>query len=275
MIGEIIRLVKHLKCFSVFFLFFVLMLVVPFPAQAASDLEILKPYAGMCKAFQNDSKVIAMFAPVRKLTDAEIEKGKWTYAFENGERSYPNHRVILPDGGVKRIFLVTIIHEQEIQSDPTYQWHVIAVPRVPNPEKAYDGFWAESKRCVDRVINRDDWLRLLDLSSVAGNPVHNLATETSKRAEVNQKWREIFGDKIINDLVIESARNRRDFGISGESYDYTFYFAPVPSLNQIQPEGFRWVSSRLVTRPGTAFGLILNAEGQCIESTEVEVVPVR
>lgn len=266
---------KTTKQILFFFLSCLLLPYIPCLVQAATDLDILNSYKVICKARPDDSNVEAHFAPVRKLKDDEIkeDKKKWKYEFENEQKSYPNNRVLLSDGEVKRIFLVTTIRRQDIDSSPTYQWHVIAVPRVRNPENAYDGLWAESKRCIDRIINLNDWLRLIELSSVGGNPAHNLATETSKRLEVNQKWREIFGNKIIRDLIIESALNRKDSGITDESYDYTFYYAPVPSLNQINPEAFRWVSSRLVTRPGIAYGFILNAKGECIECTEVQIVP--
>ena len=60
------------------------------------------------------------------------------------------------------------------------------------------------------------------------------------------------------------SRENRENNLS-ESYDHTFYFFEVPqNNNDIGEDGWRHVSKRRVTRPGTAYGFVLDGNGNCI-----------
>ncbi|MCP4430537.1 MAG: hypothetical protein GY806_06125 [Gammaproteobacteria bacterium] len=239
-----------------------------FQAHAAGGLRQAEIEKFRLECWSNPAYDLELkFAPVRRLTDESRRQGSWSYEFTSDNNRYPEERVSLPEKGAVRVDLVTQLNQKDSDFGEGYLWNVIVAPKVRNWR--FGGHWPVKKSITEyqrMADKRDSLISVASLSVYNGHPVHTLISpkDIDSAGTLNGAWESLFGEKIVSRLVYPASKGR-------DGYSLTFYYMPIPSLQLINHEGYRWPSFKHVDRKGKVYGFVLTADGECLASASVEV----
>jgi hypothetical protein len=210
------------------------------------------------------------FAPVEKLSEEFKSEDQWSYKFV--DKQYPKTGIKLSEDGSVRVDLVLILKRSESEIGESYLWNVIVGPR--NTGWKFGGFWPTKESIHDYLRLSKKVESLIDiatLSSFSDGFVHTQIPyeDVDKSTKLNSAWIDLFGEKIVSDLVYS--------GTSGaindlEGYSLTFYHVPTPALRLINDDGYKWPSFKHIDKPGKVFGFVLSPDGKCLAETSIKVV---
>ena len=234
----------------------------------ATDLSALERFSRGCLSTEYLLQDKAHFSPVNRLDACKDQSRFWCYEHQTKDKRYANRSYRLQGSrGASITFYSALSKPERERALPEFIVHLISVPRAEG--NVLDGYLVRSREAVQHgVLERQDRNKLLDSSISIENgrtiPVNItwIDSETD-RGKINKLWAKIVGAPALSELVMQS-RDNRESNLSN-SYDHTFYFFEVPkNIDDIGEDGWRQVSERTVTRSGTAFGFILDSDGNCI-----------
>lgn len=243
-----------------------------FPAYADDGLQKATVEKFKLECWSNPKyDLLLSFAPVRKLSREERQKGKWSYQFLGENRLYPQQRVELPDVGAIRVDLVTQLNQKDSDIGESYLWNVIVAPKVKS--WGFGGHWPTKKPITEYLRlkeKRNSLVSMATLSTHNEDPVHTQIPpkDIDSAGTLNNAWENLFGSKIVSSLVYPASKgNRPQHG----DYSLTFYYMPIPELGLINADGYKWPSFKHVDREGKVYGFVLTPDGECLASTSVNV----
>ena len=212
------------------------------------------------------------FAPVRQLSEESRSEGQWSYEFVTDNKQYPGNRIKLPESGAVRVDLVLILKKSDSAKDESYLWLVIVAPRVTG--WGFGGHWPTKKSIIEYQRLRgkkESLINMARLSADDGQPVHTKISpkDIDSAGTLNNSWEDIFGSKIVSNLVYPSSKGAQ----SGQrGYSLTFYYVPTPKLRFINEKGYKWPLFKHVDNTGKVYGLVLTPEGECLTWNSIDVV---
>jgi len=211
------------------------------------------------------------FSPVGRLSGDTRAEGKWSYQFLSDNRRYPQEQVSLPKRAAARVDLVTQLNQKDTDVGESYLWNVIIAPSVKGWK--FGGHWPIKKPINEysRLKNkRESLISIATLSVHDRHPVHTkiLPKDIDTAGTLNSAWEDIFGEKIISNLVYPASK---DANPGHNGYSLTFYYMPTPAHRLINEDGYKWPSFKHVDRPGKVYGFVLTPDGECLASASVNV----
>ncbi len=255
-------------CSVSYFYLLILFSFLIFQAHAAGGLRQAEIEKFRLECWSNPAYDLELkFAPVRRLVNDSRRQGSWSYEFTSVNNRYPEDRVSLPKSGAVRVDLVTRLNQKDSDFGEGYLWNVIVAPKVKNWR--FGGHWPVKKSITEyqhMADKRDSLINVASLSVYNGHPVHTLISpkDIDSAGTLNGAWESLFGEKIVSRLVYPASKGR-------DGYSLTFYYMPIPSLQLINQNGYKWPSFKHVDRPGKVYGFVLNSDGECLASTSVDV----
>lgn len=212
------------------------------------------------------------FAPVRKLSEELESEGQWTYEFTTNDKQYPENRIRLPGSGAVRVDLVLTLSKSESAIGESYFWQVIVGPTVTG--WGFGGHWPTKwpintyQRLRDK---RESLISMVSLSAHEGQPVHSKISprDIDSAGTLNNAWEDIFGKKIVSNLVYPGTKGAQSGQIG---YSLTFYHVPTPALSFINEKGYKWPSFKHIDKPGKVYGFVLTPKGECLDWASIDVV---
>lgn len=219
-----------------------------------------------------DYDIEIRFAPVRKRAEDSMANGQWSYEFANNEEKYPDNKIKLPKNAAARVDFVSVLKKSESTIGESYLWHVIVSPTVTG--WGFGAHWPTTKamNTYERLSEkRESLINMAKMSTHEGQPVHTKIPlgDIDSAGTLNSAWEDIFGKKIVSNLVYPSTRGARS---GRRGYSLTFYHVPTPSLKLINDEGYKWPSFKHVDKAGKVYGFVLTPDGKCLGWNSVEIV---
>lgn len=262
-------------------------------AQEAIDNEIdqIATFARECTPPPYLPAASVGFGPVRKsrgnMSDLTFVSGEVPPA----ELRFPNNAysqsLARTTGQQLRFYSGAIVG----QDSPKFMWHLLSFPRALDKRQAlgnlWDGMVLEVPGFVNFQILAPDIFAMHRAAKQfsraqwgdRAHAVNNLVQNGNDRIEVNNFWKQIFGEEVMN--LIFASRTRRATIKSGfetglyspgekvVAYDHVFFFMPV-SRASVGGQYF-FVSSRDMVAPGLAYGFALAPDGTCVGSATLEL----
>lgn len=212
------------------------------------------------------------FSPVRRLSEESRAEGQWSYEFATEDEKYPDNKVSLPVSGAVRVDLVTQLNKSDSDIGEGYLWNVIVAPTVNG--WGFGGHWPSKKPITEyqRLKNKKESLINMAMLSVQdGQPVHTKISpqDIDSAGTLNNAWEDIFGRKIVSNLVYPGSKGARS---DQSGYSLTFYYVPTPALRFINEDGYKWPSFKHIDKEGKVFGFVLTPEGECLAWNSIDIV---
>ena len=212
------------------------------------------------------------FAPVRKLPKEDVLEGQWSYEYISSDRQYKDGVIKLSKKGAVRVDLVSKLEQSNSSIEESYLWHVIVAPKVDG--WGFGGHWPTKKPITEYErlgSKRESLVNLAVLSTHEGQPVHTTieSKDIDNAGTLNKAWVDIFGEKIVSNLVYPSSKGSKT---GKEGYSLTFYYVPTPALRLISQNGHRWPSFKHIDKPGKVYGFVLTPKGECLAWDSVDVI---
>lgn len=259
---------KYLTCLTLAAIAFAISPAYSASGLVASDIE---KYRVDCWS-NPDYNLSLKFSPVSRLPKESRVSGQWSYAFKTEDQLYPDNQLSLPKSAAARVDLVMQLNQSGSDIGESYLWTVIAAPRVKGWR--YGGHWptkkpiTEYQRLKDK---RESLVNIATLSEQGGQPVHSKISpkDIDSAGSLNNAWEDIFGKKIVSQLVYPASKNGQS---NRGGYSLTFYYVPTPALGLINQDGYKWPSFKHVDNEGKVFGFVLTPDGECLSSSSVDVV---
>ena len=220
----------------------------------------------------NDYDIDIQFAPVKRISEGSRVDGKWSYEFTNSEMKYPDNKIKLPTNKAVRVDFVSVLNKSKSTVGESYLWHVIVSPTVTG--WGFGAHWPTTKPLnkYGRLSKkRNSLINMARMSAHKGQPVHTKIPlrDIDSTGTLNNAWEDIFGEKIVSNLVYPGTRGAKS---GNQGYSLTFYHVPTPSLQLINEEGYKWPSFKHVDKTGKVYGFILTPDGKCLDWASVEIV---
>lgn len=241
-------------------------MLVPCRADAADLDNLLNFFTQFC--WRETSYLPARnvgFAPIATTPEDERRPGFGKYRLR--AHAYPGSRFSRERDGV--LTFVSRVDPPQGEALPKYLWHLVSVPRLDKP---WDGLLVNHELPLKASVLPPTDYEFLDRASsvsldLAGRApgrylVYNWASPAERRF-VLERWIALFKSPFI-EMALDTNR----------SYDHQFYYVPMPShAGEISPRSWLHPSRRKVWSTGTAFGFVLDDQGNCVGKDRVEITP--
>lgn len=250
------------------FTFVGMMIILTAPAET-QELDELTNFSRICRPRNSGLTFRVGFAPLRELSPGERPRyGTWEYAYATPERRYPGNTYTLGNQPEEdRIELVSALERPELGTQlPAYMWHVISVPSPPGRGVGYVARYEEFFD-EQRVWDDSEYLTLQRSIDPPTLLFVDQSLPESVLSDITTIWMDTFTATAMDALVLRSFE-------SPGLYTHTFIYQQMPgSVEEINRDvGDRRNSSRAVHADGTAFGLVLDPQGNCLASTSLNLV---
>jgi len=211
------------------------------------------------------------FAPVQKLSPEDQVKNRWRYAYQTSDKQYGMDKIVLPRYGGVQADVVMKLNYSDSEFGESYLWNVIVAPRLKRWK--FGAHWPARSVITENprlAHKRESLIQMATMSAINEQPVHSQISpkDIDSAGTLNSAWEDVFGKKIVSNLVYPASK---DAQANHPGYSLTFYLVPTPSLRLINPDSYKWPSSKYIDREGSVFGFLLTPDGECIAWDSIQV----